>query len=228
MKHFLSIFLLSLVLFSCSNNSSKEGNLTVKGQVKGLRLGTLLIKQMVKDSLVSIDSIKVDGEEHFEFKTHIDEPQMMLLELPEVKDGRILFFAAPNDTIQIFTYVESFGINPKVKGGINQEKLNTFNKMIQQFNNKEMDLFKAKFDASQQHLLTEADSLGKQLERLQRKRQLYVLNFVFQNKEQAIAPYEAMMNFYDNPKALDTIYKVLPENMQNSLYGKEIQKIISE
>ncbi len=228
MKYFLSLFFVSILLFSCATNNSKKGNLTVKGQVKGLRLGTLLIKQMVKDSLVSMDSIKVDGEEHFEFKTHIDEPQMMLLELPEVKDGRILFFAAPNDTIQVFTYVESFGINPKVKGGINQQKLNEFNKMIRQFNNKEMDLFKAKFDAAQQHLLTEADSLGKKLERLQHKRKLYVLNFIFQNKEQAIAPYVAMMNFYDNKKALDTIYKVLPENLQNSLYGNEIQKIIQK
>ena len=226
MKQSLFIVLLIFSIFSCSTSGKKNGNLIVKGQVKGLRLGTLLIKQMIKDSLVSVDSIKVDGEEHFEFHTNIDEPQMMLLELPEVKDGRILFFAAPKDTIKIFTYVESFGIDPRVKGGVNQQKLNEFNHMMKQFSNKEMDLFKAQFDASKMHLLSEADSLKKALSRLQQKRRLYTLNFVFQNKDKAIAPYVAMMNFYDNPKALDTIYKILPGDLKTSMYGKEIKKIL--
>jgi len=228
MKRSIFIILLIISILSCSTSHKKEGNLVIKGQVKGLRLGNLLIKQMIKDSLVSIDSIKVDGNENFEFTANIEEPQMMLLELPEVKDGRILFFAAPNDTIKIFTYVESFGINPRVKGGKNQKQLNTFNKMIKQFNNKEMDLFKAQFDARKNHFLQEADSLGEALKRLKHKKQLYTLNFIFQNKDQAIAPYVAMMNFYDNPQALDTIYKVLPEAQKESIYGKELKKIIDE
>jgi len=226
MKNIYILILLTISLVSCSTSENKKANLIVKGQVKGLRLGNLLIKQMLNDSLVSIDSIKVDGEEHFEFHTNIDEPQMMLLELPEVKDDKILFFAAPQDTIKIFAYVESFGINPRIKGGINQQQLNTFNQMIKQFNNKEMDLFKAEFDARKNYLLKEADSLKKALERLQHKRQLYTLNFIFQNKNHAIAPYIAMMNFYDNPKALDTIYKVLPEAQKKSIYAKEIKKIL--
>ncbi len=228
MKKFIIVLLLSISIFSCSKNPGTDQNLIVKGQVKGLRLGTLLIKQMIKDSLVSIDSIKVDGDENFVFRTHIDEPQVMLLELPEVKDGRILFFAAPHDTIQIFTYVESFGINPRVKGGINQTKRNEYTKMIKQFNDKELDLFKAKFDAQKNHLLKEADSLGKRLKNLKKKRKLYSLNFIFQNKNQAIAPYVAMMEFYDNPKAIDTIYKSLPDEQKNSIYGKELKKILEK
>jgi hypothetical protein len=34
------------------------------------------------------------------------------------------------------------------------------------------------------------------------------------------------MEFYDNSKALDTIYKILPKNLQESIYGKEIRKIL--
>jgi len=212
------------LIFSCSNNE-KKSNLIVKGTVKGLRLGTLKIKQLQKDSLIAIDSIKIDGQEHFKFQTNIEQPQVMVLELPEVKDGRISFFAAPGDTVNIFTYVESFGINPIIKGGSNQTAKNEYDKMIRQFNNKEMDLFKARFEASKQHLLQEADSLGKSLDNLKRKRALYTLNFIFRHKNQAIAPYIAMMNFYDNPKILDTIYKSLPENLKSIYYSKEINRL---
>jgi len=222
-KLFIPVVILFLIL-SCSNNE-KKGNLVVKGTVKGLRLGTLKINQLKKDSLVTIDSIKIDGQEHFKFKTNIDEPQVMVLVLPEVKDGRISFFATPGDTIKIFTYVESFSFNPIIKGGVNQTAKNEYDKMIRQFNNKEMDLFKARFEASKQHLLQEADSLGKSLENLNRKRTLYTLNFIFRHKNQAIAPYIAMMNFYDNPKILDTVYKSLPENLKSIYYSKEIDRL---
>ena len=224
----LFVFLIfSISIFACQNQMH-TGNLLVEGTVKGLRLGTLKVKKMLNDSLITIDSIKVDGNEKFEFHTSIDEPQAMILELPEVKNGQILFFAAPHDTIHIFTYVESFGINPNIKGGINQKLKNSFDKMIKQFNHKEMDLFKAKFEAVKEQLLSEADSLGKKLENLKRKRKLYTLNFIFTNKDRAIAPYIAMMEFYNNKKALDTIYKTLPETIKKTIYAKEIKKIIDK
>ena len=119
-------------------------------------------------------------------------------------------------------------MTPIVKGGVNQTEKNAFDKMIKQFNNKEMDLFKAKFDAAKQHLLQETDSLGKKLDNLQRKRKLYTLNFIFRNKNNAIAPYIAMMEFYNNLKALDTIYKTLPKTIKKSMYAKEIKKILDE
>ena len=227
LKRLVFLLLLTITFFACQNQKH-SGNLLIKGAVKGLRLGTLQIKKMNNDSLVTLDSIKVDGNEKFEFYTTIDEPQAMVLELPEVKDGRIVFFATPKDTIHIFTFVESFGLTPIVKGGVNQTEKNAYDKMIKQFNNKEMDLFKAKFDATKEHLLQEADSLGNKLDNLKRKRKLYTLNFIFRNKDKAIAPYIAMMEFYDNPKALDTIYKSLPEPVKQSMYAKEIKKIIDQ
>ena len=226
MKKVISLFFITVLIFSCADHNIEKGNLIVKGKVKGLRLGTLLLKQMIKDSLVSLDSIKVDGNENFEFHTNIDEPQMILLELPEVKDGKILFFATPGDTVQIYTYVENFGINPTVKGGINQNKLNEFNEMMKKFSNKELDLFKAKFDAQKSYLFEEADSIGRKLNRLEKKRKLYTLNFIFQNKDKAVAPYIALTEFSNNPEVVDTIYKTLLPEQQNSLYGKELKKLL--
>jgi hypothetical protein len=226
MKKIIIIFISTLFISSCSNKVHKDGNLTITGQVKGLRLGNLIIKKFIKDSLSPIDSIKVDGNENFEFHTNIDEAQIMLLELPEIKDGRITFFAAPNDTIHIFTFLESFAIAPKISGGNNQAKRNEYQEMIKKFNDKELDLFKEKFDATKNYNTAKADSIETKLKSLKRRRVLYTLNFIFNNKDKAIAPYMAMMEFYDNPKALDTIYKILPDNLKESVYGKEIKKLL--
>ena len=226
-KKIIFFTVINLLFFACQNHKP-IGNLLVKGTVKGLRLGTLQLKRLENDSLITLDSIMVDGNEKFEFHTNIDEPQIMALELPEVKDGRILFFATPGDTIRIFTYIETFGLSPVVKGGVNQSEKNAYDKMIKQFNNKELDLFKARFEATKNHLIKEADSLKTKLENLQRKRKLYALNFIFRNKDKAIAPYIALSEFYDNPKALDTIYKMMPDEIKQSIYGKKIKKILDK
>jgi len=230
MKNVFVIILIALIsLTSCSKDKSDvNDNLHLQGKIKGLRLGTLLLKKMDKDSIVSIDSVKVDGQESFNMSTHIDQAQEFLLELPEIQDGKILFFAAPGDTIKIYTFLENFGINPVIQGGIDQEKLNEYQAMMKKFNEKELDLFKARFDASKAKDAKKMDSLEGQTKRFLKKKELYKLNFIFTNKNLPIASYIAYNNFYNNKPALDTIYKVLNDSIKQLKYGKEIKKLLNK
>ncbi len=228
-KYLLYIIVGFLFLGACKNkNVSKESNLTVEGKIKGLRLGTLVLKKLDRDSIVSVDSIKVNGNEAFVMDTHIDAPQELLLELPEIQDGKILFFAAPGDTIKIYTFLDNFGVNPVIEGGKNQAKLNEYQEMMKKFTDKELDLFKQRFDASKEGNKKLADSLEEVTRRIQKKKQLYKLNFIFTNKDLPIASYIALTNFYNNKKALDTIYKVLDEPVMKGKYGKEIKKSLEK
>ncbi len=228
MKNIFVTILLLTVMISCNNKNKQEGNLLIKGKVKGLRLGTLLIKKFENDTIKSIDSIKVDGNENFIFKTNIDEPEVLMLELPEIKDGKILFFAAPKDTIQIYTFLESFAIKPVIYGGENQKKWQEYKDMLQKFNDKEMDLFKAKFDASKNGQTKLADSLKTAYDKLLVKRQLYKLNFIFSNKNKPVSAYIGYTQFYDNTKALDTIYQVLDSSIKQSKYAREIKNLLKK
>ncbi len=226
MKRLLAISLIALFsIHACTNKKNTiSNNLTVEGKVKGLRLGTLVLKKLDKDSIVSIDSVKIDGNEDFLIETHIDEPQELLLELPQVPDGKILFFAAPGDTIKVYTFLETFGVNPVVMGGENQEKLNEYNEMMKKFNDKELDLFQARFNASKSKNQKLMDSLEQATRRIQKKKQLYKLNFIFTNKDLPVAGYVGYTNFCNNKKALDTIYKVLNDSVKKLKYGREIKK----
>ncbi len=225
----LLTFLLGVILFSCSNlKNNHQGKLTVKGQVKGLRLGTLLLKKINYDSVYSIDSIKVDGKEQFEFKTELDEPQILILELPEIKEGKILFFAAPSDTIEIHTLLENFAVNARIKGGKQQRKWEEYKNMMQKFNDKQLDLFQAKFQAAKQSDKKLLDSITQVADRLEKRRKLYQLNFVFNNKNLPVGAYVGYVDFYDNHKILDTIYKQLPTEIRQSKYGQWIKKTLDK
>jgi arsenate reductase-like glutaredoxin family protein len=229
MKKLLLTFILTgLSLISCSKQKKSTENLVVEGKIKGLRLGTLLLKKLENDSIKSIDSIKVEGDENFKIITTLDEPQEIMLELPEIEDGKILFFAAPGDTVKIYTFLETFGINPVIEGGINQEKLNEYNDMMAKFNAKELDLFQERFEVAKAKNKMKADSLEKVTQNLLKKKQLYKLNFIFTNKELPVSAYLAYTNFYNNKKALDTIYKVLGDSIKKLKYAKEINHIINQ
>ncbi len=228
MKKTLIILLGLVLLTSCNKKDSKsQKNLMVEGKIKALRLGNLLLKKLDNNSIVSIDSVQVDGNESFKIKTYIDEPQELMLELPEIEDGRILFFAAPGDTIKIYTFLESFGINPVVQGGINQEKLNEYNEMMKKFNDKELDLFKARFDATKTKNSKAVDSLQRLSQNLLKRKQLYKLNFIFMNKNLPVSSYVAYTGFYNNKKALDTIYKILNDSIKKLKYGKQIYHLLN-
>ncbi len=228
MKNAVVVLMLISLIFSCSNSKKHQGNLVVEGKVKGLRLGTLLIKKLENDSIKSLDSIKVDGNENFEFQTNIKEPQILVLSLPEIKDGDILFFAAPKDTIKIYTFLETFALNPVVIGGVNQERLQTYKDILHKFSNKELDLFKAKYEASKKQQNKLADSLTNAYDNLLRKRELYKLNFIFTNADKPVGAYVGYTSFYKNKQALDTIYKMLKPDIKQSKYGKEIKKILDK
>ena len=228
MRTIIVLLILFLSILSCNKPNNKQGNLLVKGKIKGLRLGTILLEKLDNDTIKSIDSIKVDGKENFEFNTTIKQPQVLTLSISEVKDSKINFFAAPNDTIQIYTFLETFALKPVIFGGKNQEKWQEYKDMLQKFTDKEMDMFKAEFDASKKNQTKLSDSLKAAFNRLLKKKQLYKLNYIFLNKNLPISAYLGLTEFYNNEKALDTIYKILPENIKKTKYGKKIEKILKK
>ncbi len=221
-KSFLVLVALIGLISGCTHQ--QKGNLLIEGNVRGLRNGNLLLKQIIKDSLKQIDSIKVDGDENFVFDTHIDEPQILILELPEIKDGKILFFA-DQGKVSIKTTLEQFAVNPIIKAGENQKLWKEYQNIIRKFNDNNLDLIKARVEALQKKNQTKADSIDQKRISIKKRQIKYALNFIFNHKDKAIAPYIGLTEFHDNPKALDTIFGMLSDEMKESVYAKEILKL---
>ena len=97
MKQFLySLSILCLVV-SCS--SETENTMTVNGTIKGLKKGTLYLQHVEDTTLVTVDSLEIEGTGSFTFKTELESPEIFYLYLDKKDNNdindRLLFFAEP-------------------------------------------------------------------------------------------------------------------------------------
>ena len=147
------IILSVLIIFSCTE---KEPDLTVTGNIKGLKKGTLYLQKLKDTALVILDSLEINGEVSFELHTDLEEPEVLYLTLDKnsTNTHRLSFFANKGIT-EINTTLKRFAYDAKIKGSIQQEKFDEFNTIISKFNNQRLELIKTHFEAQK----SENDSL---------------------------------------------------------------------
>ncbi|MDN3594978.1 DUF4369 domain-containing protein [Zunongwangia endophytica] len=229
MKKISLLLLLVLTIIACSQ---KETNLKVSGNIKGLKKGTLFLQMIDDTSLVSVDSVEINGDSNFLLQADIDSPQMMYLYLNKVDnsefDDRLDFFADEGET-KIITSLEKFETDAKITGSVNQEKLIEYRKMMSRFNDSNLEIIKENFEAQKAEDDDKLIELDKRYESLLKRKYLYTVNFALNNKDLEVAPYLALSEVFDaNIKYLDTIYSSLEKDVRKSKYGKQLKKFLKE
>jgi hypothetical protein len=229
MKNFALIFIAILTFTACSK---KENNLVVSGTVKGLKKGTLYLQKIEDTILVSVDSVEIRGDANFILEDYISSPQIMYLTLEKVDsenfDERIEFFAEEGE-VKINTTLKNFQVDANIEGSANQVKLIEYRKIMQRFNDQNLELIQQNFEAQRdnnEELLIETN---KKYENLLKRKYLYTVNFAINNKDLEIAPYLALSEVFDaNIKYLDTIYNSMTPQVQKSKYGKDLKAFLKE
>ena len=229
MKKLSILFVLILCLAACSK---QESNLFINGAVKGLKEGTLYLQKIEDTVLVTIDSLEVKGDPNFVFETNIESPQVMYLFLKKM-DGssyndRLLFFAEPGE-MSVTTTLKNFETDVVVEGSVNHKKLEEHRKIMERFNDQNLDLIKISLEAQKagnEELVAETNL---KFDNLLKRRYLYTVNFALNNKDYEVAPYLAVSEIFDaNIKYLDTIQKSLSPEVRDSKYGKSLTDFIKE
>jgi hypothetical protein len=230
MKQLLALSLLLILLLSCNQ---KQSNLTITGEIDGLRKGKLFLQRVGDSSLINVDSLLIEGSSNFVFETYIKEPEVMFLELDR-NDGDdypeiLSFFAEPGE-IQLTTSLKNYGLDLEVISQFeNQKKLEEFNSIIKQFNDQRLDLIEANFEASKNQNEEKLDSINKKFNSILKRKYLYTVNFALNNKQLEVSPYVILAEAFDaNMKFLDTVYNSLDKPIKKSLYGKRLNKLIKE
>ena len=208
----------------------KEGNMLVKGQIKGLKKGKLYLQKIENDTILkTIDSVALLGNDQFTLAADIIEPEMFYLTFDGNTTNKYITFFADKGTITITDDVTNFGINPIITGSKNQDILNEYTKISRRFNNKNLDLIQKKFLAQKANKKDSVNIINKQHEALLRRRYLVTVNYALNNKDNHVAPYLALTELVNaNVKLLDTINNSLSTEVKNSLYGKKLSKFIAD
>lgn len=229
MKRFGLLLLTLCCLAACS---TEEKNLTVKASVQGLKKGTLYLQKIEDTSLITLDSVVVNGQEDFILEAFIEGPEALYLYLNKIDnnqfDDRLMFFAEPGD-MAVNTTLKNFEIDAVVDGSRNQEKLSEYRNMMRKFNTKNLELIKSNLLAKQQKVQATIDSTEKAHDNLLKRRYLYTVNFAINNKDMEVAPYLAISEIFDaNIKYLDTIYTSLTPKVKESRYGRSLKEFLQE
>lgn len=220
-----------LFLVSCQD-TKKEGNLHLTGNVKGLGKGTLYIKKQVDTALVVLDSIRIDNDSHFETWLNVTSPEMYVLVLDRGTtnsiDDRLPFFAEPGN-INIETTLDAFFADAKVTGSKNHTLFEEFRKIDSRFTDENTNLIVEKLRAQRLGKPERLDSLEKVSESNLKRRYLYAVNFAVNHRDHEVAPYVALSAIPDvSLKYLDTIRTSMTPKVAKSFYGQRLEKFYQE
>lgn len=231
MRNFTIILLVTMFLANCSS-PKKEGNVTISGNIKGLKKGTLYLQRVKDTMLVNIDSVFIDGDSEFLMKSNVSEPEIHYLYLDK-KDGaqyndRIDFFAEPGE-ITISTTLNDFEKDIKITGGKNEMKYQEYKKMLQRFNERNLRLIKEDFEATKQKDEEKLIENDQAYQNLTKQKYLYTINFAIYNRKLEVAPYITLSEVFDaNIKFLDTVARSLSPKVKKSKYGKQLIEYIND
>lgn len=227
MKKIIALFAIALVAFACS--SKKEGNMVVKGQIKGLKKGTLYLQKMKDTLLVSVDSMALLGDDKFMLTDNVESPVIYYLTFDgNTTDKHIMFFGEEGE-ITINDKIEEFGFKPEIKGSKNQEVMDKYRKITQRFMEQRLDFVKKEVEARQAQDEVQLEQVEADYKKMIRRRFLFSTNFAIANADSEAAPYIALSELYDaNIQLLDTINNSLTDKVKNSEYGKRLQKFVDD
>ncbi|APQ16409.1 DUF4369 domain-containing protein [Maribacter hydrothermalis] len=230
MKKIIFVLVAMLVLSSCGDNP--EETLIVNGKIKGLKKGTLYLQHVPDTLLITVDSLAINGDGNFSFKTKLDSPEIFYLYLDKKDNNdindRITFFAEPG-TITINTDWNTFDTTAKISGSKSQEKLEEYRQTMSGINKRNIEIMMKAAQPENELSQVSIDSLENISNRNLQRGYAFAINFALNNKNSFIAPYIALKEIPDaNIKYLDSIYGVLPKEVMESKYGKELAVLLKK
>ena len=212
-----------VLLYSCSKDN--ENTMYVKGNIKGLKKGTLYLQKQLDSLIISVDSVQVNGSNEFVLTDEVTDPEMYYLTLGK-GNNKIAFFGDV-DTVYVSSRLDNFVLKANIKGSENQDLLNHYYEIKGKFNNQNLDLIKAKFDVQKSGNQDSLDLVNRKLKNLIKRKYLYTVNFAINNADHEVAPYVALTELVNaNVKLLDTISNSLSPKVKKSKYGVKLDKFI--
>lgn len=226
MKRVITILIFIFVVVACGK---KQGNMVVKGQIKGLKKGTLYLQKMQDTLVVSVDSVQLFGDDKFVLSDNVESPVMYYLTFDGNKQEKKLMFFGEKGEITINDKVEEFGWKPVITGSKNQEVMERFNEINRKFKLKRLDFIAKDIEARAQKDTLKVAELEKAYKKMVRRKFLFTTNFAINYKDSEAAPYIALSELFDAKLyLLDTINNSLTKRVKESEYGKRLNKFVTD
>jgi hypothetical protein len=223
------VFILIAFVGILACNPEPQANLFVKGKIEGVRKGDLYLQTLKDTSLISLDSVHFFGNEDFELKANIEEPQLMFLYLKKFgneDDAEYLEFFAEAGEFEFNVKMENFAQAKADKAPENHQKYETYLAILKRFKDQNLDLVSERIQTQQDDTIAQL-AIDKKFDNLLRRKYLYTVNYAINNSEYEIAPFLVLSEAYNvNKTYLDTVFNSLTPQVKDSKYGKKLKELI--
>ena len=213
-------------MFSCNIN---EENFELSGNINGLENGAIyLIESSNIEQEIILDSTTVDNSSSFLLKGYIKEPQILKIRLGQSNTNEIEFFAEIGE-MKLNTSNKRFQFDAQFSGSRHQENLDKFNSFLVKYEEEDLELLEKQIEESMKNNQKSIDSISILRDKIEKKKILFIINYIKNKKEEIISPYLALKYNKDiNKDYLLKIYNSYSKEISNSKYGIELNKIINE
>lgn len=231
MKNLFYSVIFALLFISCGGNDPAK-TMTVSGQVKGLKKGTLYLQHVPDSTLIIIDSLQVNGDGNFSFQTELEGPEVFYLYLNKKDNNaindRITFFGEPGQ-ITINTAWNTFDTQAEISGSETNDKYREYQKTMSRFNKTNLQLMQASMGSETPLDSIQLDSLQSLSDKNVKKGYAFALNFALNNLDSPLAPFIAINEVSDaNIKYLDSIHNSMSPDVAKSKYGVRLTRLLEE
>ncbi len=218
--------ILLFLVFSCNFN---QENFELSGNINGLENGVIyLIELSSIEQEIILDSTTVDNTSSFLLKGYIKEPQILKIRLGQSNTNEIEFFAEIGE-MKLNTSNKRFQFDAQFSGSRHQENLDKFNSYLMKFEEEDIDLLETQIQESIKGNEKKIDSISILRENNDKRKILFVINYITNNNKEIISPYLALRyNQEIQLEYLTKIYKSYNKEISESKYGIELNKIINK
>ena len=218
--------ILLFLVFSCNFN---QENFELSGNINGLENGVIyLIELSSIEKEIILDSTTVDNTSSFLLKGYIKEPQILKIRLGQSNTNEIEFFAEIGE-MKLNTSNKRFQFDAQFSGSRHQENLDKFNSYLMKFEEEDIDLLETQIQESIKGNEKKIDSISILRENNDKRKILFVINYITNNNKEIISPYLALKyNQEIQLEYLTKIYKSYSKEISDSKYGIELNKIINK
>ena len=218
--------ILLFIVFSCNIN---QENFELSGNINGLENGVIyLIESSSIEQEIILDSTTVDNSSSFLLKGYIKEPQILKIRLGESNSNEIEFFAEIGE-MKLNTSNKRFQFEAQFSGSRHQENLDKFNSFLVKYEEEDLELLEKQIEESMKNNQKSIDSISILRDKIEKKKILFIINYIKNKKEEIISPYLALKYNKDiNEDYLLKIYNSYSKEISNSKYGIELNKIINK
>ena len=202
--------------------------MTVNGSITGLKKGTIYLSKFQDTVFVNVDSVALNGKSEFVLKDDVLSPEMYWITLDKLSQEGIAFFGEPG-IINVTSKLEKFTLAAEVTGSKNHEFLEEHKAMADQFNGKQLDFVKERFEARKAGDDALLEEIDKKEENLLKRKYLFTTNYAVNHADYEVAPYLALTELiYATTSILDTVNNSLSDKVKASKYGLELDKFIKQ